>query len=355
MPTLNVSAPAKVILAGEHAAVYGLNAIAAATSMRTTVTLFPISSNLPHRLKISFDQYSSEIDTEKLIPCIPSKLSLADSSIQQSILRLAPVVPHDLSDVRPIVVTLLLLTHISLSTSNISPTDLSLDITISSDIPQSIGLGSSSALCTSLAASFLCWFGKIGVFPEDKDIEAVCKWSRLGEIVFHGTPSGIDTSTSALGGFVLIEKHQPLLIVDSTRQRPQGGTAAAVSLVERNIREDKKKLLALERINVVVGKLIASSPHGLSLPELAELFNDNHLLLTEIGVGFEEAEDIRSICSQFGYSAKITGAGLGGCLLAIPTSLTLESDSVSTALKDRGYKVYKSTLGGAGLDINLIS
>ncbi|KAL0235719.1 hypothetical protein GEMRC1_002301 [Eukaryota sp. GEM-RC1] len=58
---------------------------------------------------------------------------LYTTPIQQSILRLAPVVPHDLSYGRAIVVTLLLLTHISLSTSNISPTDISLEITVSSD------------------------------------------------------------------------------------------------------------------------------------------------------------------------------------------------------------------------------
>ncbi|KAL0224756.1 hypothetical protein RCL1_002668 [Eukaryota sp. TZLM3-RCL] len=358
------SAPCKIILSGEHAAVYGLSAIASAVALRTRCCIKRHNAHDPKQLivHISNDTYSFDVNT--LLSRLPSVQTLSDSSFQSSILLFEDIIPQNAKDVRPLLIILLLLTHISASiSSETDPSLFSISLTITSEIPQGIGLGSSAALCTSLSALFLCWFGKFGLFPNEQDLESVAKWARLGEIIFHGTPSGIDTATCTYGKFVAVEKHQPrlitlptleVIIVDSKRVRPAGGTAAAVAMVERRVKEDKQVIHALDKMHGIANTIISSSPHGLPLPDLADLLEANHELLNEIGVGFDEAESIRAICKNYDVVCKITGSGMGGCLVGVPKHFMQNLLPVVDALNTAGFPTYTTTLGCQGVLLEVI-
>ncbi|KAL0222983.1 hypothetical protein P9112_002373 [Eukaryota sp. TZLM1-RC] len=362
---IQASAPAKVIISGEHAAVYGLSALAATLSFRTSVLLSSnrdLSSEPQVTIILDGDRYS--FNTQELSQYIPNKVKLSDSSLQQCILSLEPIIPKDREDVRPLVVILLLLTHIISSIiEQFDPLNLEMTIEIESNVPQTIGLGSSAALCTALSTAFLAWFGFISLDPTAEDLQLITKWSRIGEIVFHGTPSGIDTATSTYGKFVAIEKHQPrsivyppfkVMVIDSRKRKPPGGTAAAVAMVERRVKSDRTVINKLDQIHGIVKSILASSPAGLSLPDLAELLDQNHLLLNDIGVGFEEAEQIREVCSMHGFVAKITGSGLGGCLLAVQKGIKSDVNALKRDLELAGFIAYEATLGGPGAEVSVI-
>lgn len=108
-----------------------------------------------------------------------------------------------------------------------------LSATVISTLPAGAGLGSSAAYSVALAAGLLSSCGKIryaaasgdrqpealleqldarlksasvrlGVSPEQlhwsrEDLEVINKWGFEAERIIHGTPSGIDNSTSTYG------------------------------------------------------------------------------------------------------------------------------------------------------------
>lgn len=46
--------------------------------------------------------------------------------------------------------------------------------------------------------------------------------------------------------------------------------------------------------------------------QLSELFAENNHFLTKLDVSHKELENIKNICSRYGLSSKLTGAGGGG-------------------------------------------
>lgn len=69
-------------------------------------------------------------------------------------------------------------------------------ITIHSELPVGMGLGSSAAYSVSLVAGLWNIFGYLkGI--ENK--EMINNWAFQAECIMHGTPSGIDNTVSTFG------------------------------------------------------------------------------------------------------------------------------------------------------------
>jgi mevalonate kinase len=70
-------------------------------------------------------------------------------------------------------------------------------VRIISSIPQSLGYGSSAALCSAFSRAAMHLLADVGIVATEQDVWRI---ANAMERVFHGTPSGIDTGLATLGG-----------------------------------------------------------------------------------------------------------------------------------------------------------
>ena len=184
---IEISAPGKLILCGEHAVVYGKKALACATNLRThlkaqktiNITYFIINFNdINEILTIDKNQFNTY-----------SNVRLNDDDERNNSIYT--------KSLKPIILMFNLLQN-ELTWQHLS----GMHIEIHSQIPVGAGLGSSAALAACLAAFFLKLLNK------SNDLVLVNECAFQIEKLFHGRPSGIDNSVAIYGGFVLYENGQ---------------------------------------------------------------------------------------------------------------------------------------------------
>ena len=79
------------------------------------------------------------------------------------------------------------------------------------------------------------------------------------------------------------------------------------------------------------------------LERIGKLMNDNHKLLQEIGVSSKELDEMCEAALKEGaLGAKLTGAGKGGCMIALTPD---NQEKVGKAIEKLGYKVYRTKVG----------
>ncbi len=154
------SAPAKIILFGEHFVVHGTKAILAAIDKRVTVTSAFTDNNII--------RVNSELGT----------LDVPVSSPYEEVK----------SEFRPFVY---LANEMITSNQNVN----GLEITINSDIPIGVGLGSSSACCVAATASIS------GLFKEVSSEENLKMSIEAEKTIFPDT-SGADCTVCTYGGII---------------------------------------------------------------------------------------------------------------------------------------------------------
>jgi mevalonate kinase len=79
------------------------------------------------------------------------------------------------------------------------------ELRLVSDIPRGQGFGSSAALCAAVAAALCAALGR----PEQP--AGIWAYAHAAERLFHGTPSGIDTGLALLDGLYLFHPDPPCL------------------------------------------------------------------------------------------------------------------------------------------------
>ncbi len=195
-----------------------------------------------------------------------------------------------------------------------------------SRIPARAGLGSSAALCVALA--------RLALGP-DAELDDVVAASLAGERVFHGNPSGIDSEVAARGGVIgfrrqidsagqiePVELAQPLHLVIL----PSGVARQTADLVGR-VRQRRDRLPTildplLDSLGAVARRARTALERG-ELDSLAELATIAHSLLGGLGVGHPELDRLCAAAVRHGaLAAKLTGAGGGGCSIALCESPT---------------------------------
>ncbi len=194
-------------------------------------------------------------------------------------------------------------------------------LTIRSEIPDGAGLGSSAA---ASAAAALALAGLVG---SDMSRDELFMVTMEGERVAHGNPSGVDPVTVVNGGVILfrkgdgvIDRHErlegvSLVVADSgIRRSTMGPVSSVLSLLER-LGSVKRHLLSA--VDEIVGAAWESI-RVRSFERLGMLMNINHGLLSAIGVSTPELEEIVYAARRAGaLGAKLTGAGLGGSVIAL--------------------------------------
>jgi mevalonate kinase len=197
------------------------------------------------------------------------------------------------------------------------------DIVTRSDFPAGRGLGSSAAASGAVIRAVL---DALGTKASHDD---VIKLTNQAEVVTHGNPSGLDTVTTCGADPVLFVKgdmqhvsvHLPayLVIADSG---VAGSTKEAVEDVHAQYDVDYVHIHAiLERLGTLATDATRDLEEG-GLGSLGKRMNAAHALLEDLHVSHPIANAlVRQARLSGALGAKMTGGGLGGCVLALATDV----------------------------------
>lgn len=216
-------------------------------------------------------------------------------------------------------------------------------------IPVGVGLGSSAALAVAVARAAARLTGQPPHDQQDRIQRAV----DASETVFHGTPSGIDRRAAmGKGFFSFVPPHGTPARVQPLQVPPHPWLVARVdspSSTERmvsSVRQLHQRLgefaEALFDDFASVARRGARALGAGDWKTVGKLMNVNQGLLDAIGVSTPRLGAACHAARDAGaWGAKLTGAGGGGCIVALPASDRLEA--VRKTLEDHG-EVYQFRL-----------
>lgn len=211
-------------------------------------------------------------------------------------------------------------------------------IQVQSSIPPGKGLGSSASVAIALVRSLFAYANK--EFTEGELLQL----ANIAETYNHGEPSGIDTLTITAKSPVWFEKDKPVsfitpgddfhfVVADSGRV---GDTRLAVESVANLLKSGPQKFQKkLERI----GELTHHAKYALEKAGkqiLGQLLNEAQKELESFGVSDASLNRLIYFARQEGaLGAKLTGAGNGGCIIALAQN-EVHSRQLADKLKQFG-------------------
>lgn len=225
----------------------------------------------------------------------------------------------------------------------------SVRVTLTPTVPAGAGLGSSAAMAVATARAIADQAG--AALDEDTLFDA----ALASERVFHANPSGLDHAVAMRGGLVSYVRGTPPLIrsIQSpapldlviAQVAPGGDTGALVSgVAARRDRFPDAIGRIIESIGDVARRGAAAIGAG-DVAALGELMDIDHGLLSALGVSTPELDAAVGAARHAGaLGAKLTGAGGGGCMVALVTPDT--ASRVASALDALGATVYPARVGG---------
>jgi mevalonate kinase len=388
-PTFMVSAPGKVIVFGEHAAVYGKPAIAAAISLRSYLLVTTLSKS-QRTIKLNFRDIG--LNHTWNIATLPwdifhkpskrrfyhSLVTSLEPEFYNTIIPYAEAVSKDLpEEQRKIHVrsaTAFLYLFLSLGSKQ-SPGAI---YTLRSTIPIGAGLGSSASVCVCLSAALLLQIRALaGPHPDqppkeaEVQIECVNRWAFVGELCTHGDPSGLDNTVSAGGKAVIFQRNDsesssvtpltkfpklPLLLVDTRQPRSTATQVEKVTTLKSNHPVLTEWILdGIGKLTTSALELISSADFDDSaLERLGTLIQFNHGLLVSLGVSHPRLERIRELVdyADIGWT-KLTGAGGGGCAITLfrPDVKDETIKELERKFITEGFQKYETILGADGVGV----
>jgi mevalonate kinase len=198
--------------------------------------------------------------------------------------------------------------------------DVGLNIEINSTVPVAAGLGSSAAVIVAATAA------TGSLLKAKMSREDVFRIACETEKVLHGTTSGVDPAISTFGGALLFQMDtgfKPLevkadiqLVVGDTGV--QRSTRVQVEKVRGMMENYPNIFESLQRAAREIVLKAIDIFRVKDLVTLGELMNINHALLYALGVSDESLEWLINASRKAGaLGAKLTGAGGGGCMVAL--------------------------------------
>lgn len=304
------SAPGKVILFGEHAVVYGRPALAVpVTQVRAEATVEPGLEGAGPVI------YAEDLREEVIVADAPADHPLA-AAVRMALAQLGLAEPP------------------------------SWKVTVHSTIPVASGLGSGAAVSAAIVCALADAAGRALAPPEVSAL--VFEVEKL----HHGTPSGVDNTVIAYGHPVYFARRggrppEPahtvffpvrigrpfqLAIANSGIASP---TRVAVEDVRRACQREPARF---EGLFDGIARVVEAARIAISEGEperLGPLMDENHALLSEMGVSCPELDGLARAARRAGAAgAKLSGAGRGGNLIALVTEQT--AGPVTAALRAAG-------------------
>jgi len=331
------SAPGKIILFGEHFVVHGTKAILAAIDKRVTVT-----SSFTENKTI---KVNSELGTLE----VPISSSHEEAK----------------SEFKPFI-------YLANKMINSHQGVNGLEITINSDIPIGVGLGSSSACCVAATASICALFKEVSssgtsgfgndaeTLVEKEEREKISGMSKEAEETIFPDTSGADCNVCQYGGIIGYHGHNGVIVFHSSARSVsyeipanlvivnsmiQHSTKRSVEKVRKFKENNEKRFSELcdlanqlidhyDKLGRDIGVLEDMIKNDVTAIGLK--MTENQKYLEEIQVSNDTLRDMISSLKEISLGTKITGAGDGGCIIALVKDENL--DKVPALLpKDKEY------------------
>ncbi len=224
-----------------------------------------------------------------------------------------------------------------------------LKVKVDSEIPPAAGLGSSAAIVVATLAA-LNQHMNIGLSKDDIALQAY----KIEKRVQQGMASPMDTALATHGGYLQVSDRiqkidlPEIVIVVGYTERPhdtRSEVQKVQSLLQRYPDIVKPIFNAIGTISVKAIPLLREK----DLVELGQLMNMNHGLLEAINVSTRELSDLVYAARGAGgaLGAKLTGAGGGGCIIALPSEMN--SSSITTAIHQAHGKAFSVRTGCEGV------
>jgi mevalonate kinase len=309
---IKVSAPGSVMFMGEHAVLHNRDALIIAINSRLYVEIEQIDEQF---ITIASDKYGI----------------------------------YKINETLPIALHFLLFVIDSLKISR----DLSIKISINSEFSDQIGFGSSAALVVSLSASWFLFTKQIQNL-HDVNLNIIFHVAKKIVQAFQGNGSGADVASSAFGGIILynmlgnniktINSNIPLVAIYS-------GFKIKTSIVINIVQENQKNN------PILFNKLFDSAQHCTqkmitylktrNLVKCGQIMTQYQQIMNEFGVNNQILQDICDRLNKIKsiYGAKISGSGLGDCVIALGTLATDDSHLLAP------YSIYDITINHVGVKI----
>jgi mevalonate kinase len=301
---ITASAPAKIILFGEHAVVYHQPAIA-----------IPLSDVRAYAT-VEFDGQARLI-AEDLGQTIPINLNADD--VEQALLY-----------------------TLRLTLAQIEHTFVPMTIRLRSEIPLASGLGSGAAVATALARAVSQALGH--PLADDALNQLVYQTEKL----HHGTPSGVDNTVIVYERPMLFLRgegdtalnFQPLNVSGNYHLLvANSGQGALTKIAVGDVRQlylnqpDSTRPV-IEAIGALTLKAQSALLDG-DIVAVGRLMDENHALLQKLTVSSTTLDRLTMAARQAGaLGAKLSGGGRGGNMIALVKSDRAEA--VQTALLNAG-------------------
>ena len=303
----------KTILFGEHFVVYGIASIASALGSHTTADVKVIEGS------------GWVVDDQR--PETPGYKKEKFEEAQKSIKNVIEYLKIDTNSQK-------------------------LKITFAGDLIATSGVGASAAQCTSLSRALN------DCFNLRLDNEGINEAAYVGEMAYHGTPSGVDNTASTYGGLIWFVKNlsggkntmdllkspvkMPLIIANSGITASTNEVVADVRrLKDENPEKFKNIFTEYESIASKAKKALLEG----SIKTVGYLMNQNHKLLQDITVSGEINDLLVKLALTNGaIGAKVTGTGRGGLVIALTKNEKIQN-KVANKIKKEGYDVWKTMIG----------
>jgi mevalonate kinase len=319
--TVSSRAPGKIILSGEQFVVLGAPAVAMAINLYSKIEVRPsqsgqieVTADIPLHLVDNASKGSSASENQELL----EPLRLAASA----------------------------------TLDHLATRDRSVHVDANCQIPIGAGLGSSASTTVATISAVAKSTGA------RLEREEIFKLAFIPENYLHGQPSGVDQATCIYGGIIQFKKTSKIkaitvkrpptiLVCDSGAHR---STKALVgSVVKRSQEQTDRFQKHLDEV-AGISKAVVKALRKEDDDELGRLMNRNHELLRQIGVSTRALDRLVAGARKAGaLGAKLTGAGGGGCIIAVCDDNKARS-KIARKLREAGGTIYNVSLDLEGVD-----
>jgi len=306
------SAPGKIILCGEHSVVYGRPAVGVPVStVRSTAWVASTPSGSGLRID-ALDLQQSAL--------------LGDADADDPLALCARLVLKSLSAQEPDAV-----------------------LKVHSDLPIASGMGSGASVAAAAARALSASLG------HELAPSAVSRITHEVEKIHHGVPSGIDNTVIAWERPVYFVKdsapqtfaiHTPFKLIVAY-SGIASSTKAAVTAVRRRFEAAEGYYSVLFDCIGAISTAARDAVEQGAIQTLGTLLNENHELLTKMGVSLAQLDELVVAARQAGaMGAKLTGSGQGGNIIALVDEETVAP--VRAALEGAGAtRIWEATVGSS--------
>ena len=199
----------------------------------------------------------------------------------------------------------------------------SFEITTRSDFPHARGLGSSAAASGAVIRAVL------DACRRDASADELFALTQMAERVAHGNPSGLDAAATSSSSPIRFQggrmrpvsqriAHAHLVIADSG---VQGSTREAVGGLRRRYEQDAEGTGPLIDGLGALARTAITALHDGDAPALGEAMNRAHTVLAGLDLSLPVLDRLVGAARRAGaLGAKLTGGGLGGCVIALTGS-----------------------------------